>query len=207
MDNEKRQIRLRNLVKQANSKCKKQQKQINILCNDIITAHGRFIDTVRSLSFANELYESIIGMSNLDNMLYTAAREIKKYMIDMNLVFFLLREGDFDVYAFDDATNQGNEERKIEQYFNSELVEAVTRANKYCDLDELLKMGLQASPAVLKNLWAVTIPLADVGSSSGCILLYQDVNHRINESQIQMLSAIKCGLSRAIRACRYAHKA
>ena len=201
MKDSKRNSRIRLLAKRLNQQRKKQAVQIDLLCNDIIKAHGDFIDSVRILSFAAEFYESLIGIDELDNLFYTAAHTIKRHLPDINLAFFINQPECFQIYAFDCDTSETPEQYRIEQYFNNELVTALTGVNKPCSLDELLQMGLQASPAVLKDISASTIPIAAAGSVSGFILIYQSSGQTLEPAYIKFLCPVGRGLSRAIRAC------
>jgi hypothetical protein len=207
MKDSKRNSRIRLLVKHLNCRRKKQAAQIDLLCNDIIKAHSDFIDTVRTLSFAAEFYELLIGIDDLDCLLYTSARLIKRHLPDANLVFFITHSHNHRVYAFDCDTDQTQTHYRIERYFTNELVTALTRLNKPCGMDELLQMGLQVSPAVLKDISAGTMPIAAAGSVSGFILIYQDSAQTLNVERIKFLSPAGRGLSRAIRACVAADQA
>jgi transcriptional regulator with GAF, ATPase, and Fis domain len=201
MKDSQRNSRIRLLVKHLNNQRKKQAIQIDLLCNDITTAHRDFLDTIRTLTFAGELYESLIGTSDMDSLFCTCACLIKKYITDANLAFFLIQQANFQLYALDYNTNTDDESYRLEQYFTSEVVESVVRTNRPCDIDELLQMGLQVNPVILKNISAITIPIAANGSVAGFVLLYKFSGQRFDKRQIRLLSTIRRGLMRAIRAC------
>ncbi len=200
MTDSKRNSRIRLLVKRLNRQRKKQAAQIDLLCNDIIAAHSDFLDTVRTLTFAGEFYESLIGVSDLDNLFCSCASMIKKQIPDVNLAFFLSQQDNFQLYAFDCNTNGTDEAHRLEQYFTNELVESITKANHPCDTDELLQMGLQVSPAILKDSSAITIPIAANRPVAGFILLYKLSGRNFDRRQIRLLCAVRRGLSKAIRA-------
>ena len=201
MKDSKRNCRIRLLVKRLNQQRKKQATQVDILCNDIIASHRDFLNTVKTLTFAIEFHESLIGVRDLDNLFYTCACAIRNQIPDVSLAFFLSEVENFQVYAFDGGIPQNDQEHQFEQYFTNELVRAVTKANRTCGLDELLGMGLQISPAVLKDIWAVTIPVTEDGAAAGFMLLSKTSPQSIETSQIELLSAVRRGLSRAIKAC------
>ncbi|MFA5424054.1 MAG: hypothetical protein WC374_09390 [Phycisphaerae bacterium] len=201
MKESKRNSRIRALVKCVNSHRKKQAAQIDMLCKDIIASHSNFLDTVRTLSFAAEFYESIIGVRNLEEMFCTCASVIRKQIGDVNLVFFISRQADFQSYAFDCSTNGTEEINRLEQYFTRELIESVTKTNHPCSPDELLGMGLQVSPAILKNLSVITVPIAANGPIVGFILLYVNDGQHLDRHQIKPLSYIRRGLLQGIRTC------
>lgn len=201
MKDSKRNSRIRLLVKRLNHQRKKQAAQIDLLCNDIITAHSDFIDTARTLTFAGEFYESLIGICDLDSLFCTCASMLKKQIPDLNLAFFLSQQADFQLYAFDCNTNATNETYRLEQYFTSEVVESIIRVNRLCNIDELLQIGLQVNPAILKSSSAITVPIGTNGPIAGFILLYKLSGQSFDRRQIRLLYTTRRGLSRAIRTC------
>jgi len=201
MKDSKRNNRIRLLAKSLNRRRKKQAIQIDLLCNDIINTHRDFLDTVRTLTFTSEFYESLIGPADLDNLFRTCASMIQKHLPDVNIVFFINEQIRFQSYAFDCNVNETDEAHRLEQYFTSEVVESIIRANRPCDIDELLQMGLQINPAILKNSSAITVPIAANGSITGFILLYKSSKQSFDRRQIRLLCSVRRGLSRAIRAC------
>ena len=50
--NETRNKRVRSLVRKLNKVRKDQTKQIDILCNDMVSAHGDFVKQLKELTFA-----------------------------------------------------------------------------------------------------------------------------------------------------------
>lgn len=201
MKDSKRNNRIRLLAKNLNRKRKKQAIQIDLLCTDIINAHKNFLDTVRALTFMSELYESLIGSINMDNMFHNCASMIQKNIPGSNIVFFINEQNRFQSYAFDFNVNETDEAHRLEQYFSGETVESIIRTNRPCDIDELLQMGLQINPAILKNISAITVPIATNGSVTGFILLYKYSSQCFDQHQIKLLCSIRRGLSRAIRSC------
>ncbi len=206
MKDSKRNNRIRLLTKNLNRQRKKQAIQIDLLCNDIINAHRDFLDTVRTLTFTSELYESLIGIIDLDSLFRSCACMIKKQISNANLAFFLRQQDRFQLYAFDCNTNATDEAYLLEQYFTSEVVDSIIRANRPCDIDELLQMGLQVNPAILKNSSAITVPIAANKPIVGFILLYKFSGQSFDQRQIRLLCAVRRGLSRAIRACAVAEQ-
>jgi hypothetical protein len=206
MKDSKRNSRIRLLVKHLNRRRKKQAAQIDLLCNDIITAHRGFLDTVATLTFAAEFYESLIGIDGLENLFHTCACMVKKQIPDVNLAFFLGQPEGFQLYAFDCDSGEINETYRLEQHFTAEIIRSVIGANHSCDLNELLRMGLQASPAVLKNISAVTVPIAANGPVAGFILVYKSSAQSFDQRQVRLLCAVRRGLSRAVRACAAAER-
>lgn len=236
---------MRLLVKKLNKERKKQSQKIDILCNDLISAQRNFIKRLGTISFIANFCESIVGASDLNNLLYTAVRIIKAETADASVIFFLkngagpsaeLKTGassvpvqaDFELYAFDSSqpisfgkghsciegippvpfgmdlpANEGEmPSDRLEACFTPELIDGICKSNRVCTLDDMFAMGLQGNLVGLNKISAVTIPLSLSGSSLGFILLYRSSESKLRAEEIERLSAIAYGLSRAIACCR-----
>jgi hypothetical protein len=53
----------------------------------------------------------------------------------------------------------------------------------------------------LNNISGVTIPLGQHGSSLGFILIFRSSDNKLSTEEINNISSITCGLSRAIQCC------
>ena len=69
MNNENHNKRLRQLIARLNKERKTRAKQIDILCNDFVTAQKDFIKSLKANSFAADFYESIAGLTDLNELL------------------------------------------------------------------------------------------------------------------------------------------
>lgn len=188
---------LRRLVGSLNNDRKIQAKKIDILCNDLISAHRSFIKGLRSLSFAADFYESIIGIRRLDELLYTTAMLIKNEVPDTDLVFFLRKEKGVEKFEYHSNPKDENNCR-LERYFNGELIDNIFKSNKIISLEQMLEIGLQLSPAMLNQLSAFVIPLVRSQTPVGFILLYRITDPKLSISQLRDVASITTGLSGAI---------
>lgn len=201
MDYKSRNKKLRLLITRLNRERKTTAKKIDILCNDLIGAQREFIRRLNTINFAADFYESIIGTTDRDSLIFAAGKLIRDEIINANVVFFLRRKIGFDLHIFESDQPILSKEYRLENYFTDELVDNICKSNKHCTLDCLIGMGLQANPSCLNKLSAVTIPLGQFGSSLGFILIYRLSENKLTESEINHISAITCGLSRALAAC------
>lgn len=242
---EQRHRRVRLLVRKLNKERKKQAQKIDILCNDLIAAQRSFIKRLGTISFIANFCESILGTTDLNNLLYTAVRIVKAETADASVVFFLkssdgpscsLKAGassipasaDFELFAFDSTQpitfGQGHSciegippvpldmdlsagegemsSNRLEACFSPELIDGICKSNRVCTLDDMFAMGLQGNLVGLNKVSAVTIPLGLSGSSLGFMLLYRSSEHKLTGDEIERLSAITYGLSRAIASCQ-----
>lgn len=202
MDDKQRHRRLRLLIKKLNKDRKKQNQKIDILCNDLIAAQRNFIKRLGIISFAANFYESIIGTTDLDKLLYTSVEFFKAENTDANITFFLRQEENFELYMFEGGRPIAIEKQYIESCFTQELMDSISKSNKVCTLNDMFAMGLQGNLNELNKISAVTIPLGLLGSSLGFILVYRSSEDKLTADEIGRISAVISGLSRAITSCR-----
>jgi transcriptional regulator with GAF, ATPase, and Fis domain len=197
-----RNKRLRLLIKKLNKDRKKQGQKIDILCNDLIAAQRDFLKKLKTLTFAANFYESIIGTTDLNNLLQTASGLIKKQVEGANIIFFLRHEESFEQYAFENEQVVNPAKQHFESCFGPELVENICSSKKVCTIEDMFAMGLQGNLIELNKISAVTVPLYSYRSLSGFILIYQTSPKKLTTEEISNIIAVGSGLSTAIASCR-----
>lgn len=201
VDQRQRQKRLRALVSKLNKERKKQAKKVDILCNDLIAAQRGFLRNLDTIGFAANFYEAIVGTTDLNSLLQTAARLIQNEIGNPNITFFLRQDGSFESYLFEGDHANVLQELQIKKCFNFELMDSICKSNSLCDLNSLVRMGLQVSPTAPDKVSAFTVPLS-AGASIGFILLCRSPQNRLTGEELEHVSAITGGLSRAIQSCK-----
>ena len=197
-----RQEKLRLLVSKLNKERKKQAKKIDILCNDLIAAQRDFIEKLKTISFTANFYEAIVGTTDLSSLFYTAGKLIKEEIPDANIAFFLRQQDNFELHLFESDHPIALEKQRPENCFTSEWVDNICKLNKICTLDDMFAMGLQGNLVGLNKISAVTIPLGLFGPSLGFILIYRSSQNKLTPDELNNISAVTRGLSRAIQSCR-----
>jgi hypothetical protein len=198
MDDKQRQKRLRLLIKKLNKERKTQAKKIDILCNDLIAAQREFIKRLDTICFTANFFEAIIGTTDLSGLLVTADKLIKDEIPDANIAFLLRQEDSFALHMSEKDKPITLEKQHLENCFTPELVDNICKSNKLCALDDMFAMGLQGNLIELNKISAVTVPLSRLGSSLGFILIYRSSANRLTADELNNISAVSCGLSRAI---------
>ena len=202
MNQSQRQRRLRLLVKKLNQERKRQAKQVDILCNDLIAANRGFVRRLDCVSFAAGFYKSLLGTNNLRNLLTRAARLIERELPGAGVAFFLRQSAECELYALEGQNGRRLGDQRLEDCFGPELVENIWKANKRCTIDDMLGMGLEGDSKGLKGVSAVTLPLKDLGRSLGFILLHRPMPQRLTREELHKVGLITCGLSHAVQGCR-----
>ena len=210
MNPELRNKRIRRLVRTVNERRRKQAVQIDILCNDIVSAHGEFIRKLDIISFAACFYRQILGKTDLHSLFNTAGNILECKIGDANTAFFLRKTDGFalDAPFFRPECEEPKQPcidfggQCFENCFTGRLVEEICRANKICNLSCLLEMGLQANPAILKKISAVTVPIGADGVCIGFILIWRSSENDFTAEQIGNITAVMPGLFEAIECYR-----
>jgi len=201
MDHKQRYKRLRLLITKLNKERKKQAKKIDILCNDLIAAQRDFIKRLDTISFTANFYETIVGTNDLSSLILTASKLIKDEIPDANVAFFLRQEDSFELHElhmFESDQPIILEKQHLENCFTPELVDNICKSNLLCRLEDMFAMGLQGNLIRLNKISAVTVPLGQFGPSLGFILIYRSSENKLTAEELNNISAVTCGLSRAI---------
>lgn len=202
MGDKQRHKRLRLLTKGLNKERKKQALQIDILCNDLIAAQRGFIQMLKTVSFTASFYESIVGIIDLNDLLFTAFKQIRRENDDTRIAFFLRRAGSFETHIFYSDQATAFEKEQLESCFSQGLIESICRSNKVCTLEDIFEMDLGGDLTALNGTSAVTIPLGAFGSSSGFMLICRDADNKLTDDEISDISAVNSGFSQAIARCQ-----
>jgi hypothetical protein len=198
------------LLKKLNKDRKKQAKKTDILCNDLIGAQRGFIRKLKTISFSAGFYESIIGITDLNNLMYTAVKLIEAESPGAEVAFFLRQSESFETHVFEKSPPASLDKERIESWFTAESMECACKANRICTLDEIFEMdasgalstGPHGNPTGLHGTAAVTIPLGLLGASLGFMLICRSPEDKLKSDEIQNISGIVSGLSQGIACCR-----
>ncbi len=201
VSDEKRHKRLRLLISRLNKERKRQGKQIDILCNDFVSAQKDFLKALKVISFTADFYESIIGLTDLNELLCNAGNLIKDHVSEVNVAFFLLQPYNFELHIFESNQPIDLEDRRIENLFTTELVNNISNSNKICTLDDMLTMGLQCNPSFLQKVAIAGVPLNHHNCSLGFILLYRQFRNPFTSEELKSIVQISPGLARSISSC------
>jgi len=141
-------------------------------------------------------------MTDLSTLIFTAGKLIKDETPNSNVAFFLRQADSFELHMFESDQPITLEKRHLENCFTAELVNNICESNKICTVDDMFAMGLQGKLTVLNKISAVTIPLGQLGSSLGFMLIYRSSQNKLTADELKNITAITPGLSRAIQSCR-----
>ncbi len=186
------------VIRSLHSYRQKQAGKIDVLCRDMVAAHREFSTRLATLNFVASYYESLLGCTGLDDLLDTAVQCIRQAVKEADAAVFLLSENGFDVHMADTGVADPVEKREFQHWFTRELVQSISQMNRICSLEQMLRMGLQGSPAVIKTISLAAIPLGRFGQSLGFVLVYRPAHLPLQSEELSRLAAVSVGLRKAI---------
>ena len=176
----------------------KQAQQIDILCNDIVSAHQEFSQKLCRLNFAVSFYETLLAANDREALLDMAVQHISTDIDEASAAIFLLAENGFDVHLADVSSADDPESHAFQDWFTRSLVDHISRTNRVCSLEQLLRMGLQGPPAILKTLSAAAVPLGRFGRGLGFIFVYRHAGRPLSAEELSRVAGISSGLRDAL---------
>lgn len=193
--NHKRALRALRALRARHSK---QAQQIDILCGDIVSAHQEFSQKLSRLYFAASFYETLLAANDRESLLEMAIGAIRTEIEEAGAAVFLLGDTGFDVFLADADVPAESAPATFEHWFTRSLVDHISRTNRICSLDQLLRMGMQGPPAILKTLSAAAVPLGRFGQGMGFILIYRHAARPLSAEELARVAGVTSGLRDAL---------
>ena len=159
MKDNNRHDRIRLLVHKVNKARKQQAKQIDILCHDLIEAQRDFNRRLSVIGLSASFYKSILGITELDTLLRTAAGHIVATTDVTELVFAVRQGQQCKIHTCPESTFPTASELRLEALFSPEVLEGICNSGGPCTMDDMLALGLQIRPTDLACVCATTVPL------------------------------------------------
>lgn len=189
-----------NQLDELNHRHQKQAQQIDILCNDMVAAHGDFSAKLSDMIFLANFYEQLLGHKDCKSLLNSAAVQIQRQVESAQVAIFLLQSEGFEINCLDDQNPIELNTGVLEQLFTLDVARQICRANWICSQDDLYSMGLNDKPGLLSQLSMAAIPLGKYSPGIGFILVYRRAVEPLKGWELGRLASITSGLSRAITA-------
>ena len=195
-----RRKHIRSLVHGLNLARRRQARQIDILCTDMVAAHGEFSVQLRSLVDTIHFYEAILGKKDLTSLLDTAAAQIQSLLADTKAAIFMLETNGFAMHRVPAPSDSALSDCQLESGISAEIVHKLSNNRQLCMIDGMWEMGLEDVSGEFRKLTAAAIPLTHRGPGLGFILLYRTVSKPFNRKELEKINSLVPGLRDAIRA-------
>lgn len=193
--NHKRALKV---IRQLRSHQETQGRKIDILCSDMVSAHIQFAQKQSRMNFAVSFYESVLGCADRQSVLDAAIRCIEANVLDSGCAIFLLAEEGFSLHGAENGGHYEIETSHLQDWFSPPLVDQISQMNRVCTLEQLMRMGLQGPPAMLKTISAAAVPLGRFGHGLGFMFIYRHAEHPISAEELSRVAAVSAGLREAI---------
>lgn len=200
MSQTERYERLRLLVRQRSRQRRRQARQIDVLCNDLVGAQRTFLHRLQDIGFAAEFYRALLGSTDVRVLLARAGQTIAQEFPGVAVAFFLRQPDGGEFYAAPGGESLHDGRRRPQDCFDPELAEAICKRNQPCTLDDLSRVGADSDWETLNRYSLMTLPLSDQGRSLGFVLLYCRLPQVLHATDIRRVRPVLCGLAQAVRA-------
>jgi hypothetical protein len=197
MIQENRSKRVRLMVKALNKDRKKQARQIDLLCHDLVDAQRAFVKRLETIGFAAGLYKSFLGVQDTEQVIRIIINEVQSQFPSMDVNFVFRQAEGCKIYPLETTTR---DEGHPVDAFDGALTDAVCKANRACDLDDLLGMGIAISPQKASRIQMTTLPLPQGGRSLGFIVLTSPATVKVPPQIIEQMTLVGSGISQAVLA-------
>ncbi len=191
----KRHERLRRMIRGLNKDRKIQAKKVDILCHDLIDAQRSFISRLETLRFAAAFYRSLLGVSDLTQILRTASEHIGGKLPEVSASFFLMGSDGCKEVPYMPQETQSS---RLEDLLDESVCRAICSANRINSLENLLALGLQVNAGVTGKYCLATIPLSSGCRPLGFIFLHKEGPDSLQAENLQQVSAVCPGFAEAI---------
>lgn len=203
---EERNSKLRQLVRKLNRIRRGQKQQIDILCNDILAAHGDFISHLKNFRFAADFYENLLGAANLDSLAAAAGEFLTENTAGCNVAIIFTTSNAPQIHFYSKDPRLEDVPSHIAPHLTTKMVESVCQSSQICRADDLCRMGFFAGPAVLKRITLAAIGLNNTGPALGMILLYRPADKPFSNSELSIASSVVKGFAKAVNALQNASR-
>jgi hypothetical protein len=166
----------------------------------MVQAHGQFSNRISRLTFVSQFYETLLGASNIESLLDSAAAAIGARVGGSNVAIFLMEPGGFDIHYFKSPECTAASMDQIERWFSTETVREISMSSQVCGVSRMLTMGLMAGPKELKQVSMAAVPLGTLGQAAGFVLLWRGVDKPLRRAELEAVAAVSSGLRCAIRS-------
>ena len=177
-----------------------QNKKIDILCNNMVSAHADFVKQLKMLNFSMNTYESLLSQSDLTGLIDNAAGLIQDNIGGSNVAVFLASADGFELHLVNNDSPIDIDAEKLESYFTPEVVQNICKCNWVCTINDMFEMGLEGNLSVLNSISAAAVPLGRFGPTVGFILVYRSADEPLRPDELDRVAVIAPGLCGAIRS-------
>jgi len=200
--NQQRRQRIRSLIKNLNKQKRRQKKQIDLLCKDILASQKKFVHQLQHYNFTLDFYESVIGLTDIHRLLLTAEQKIKDHIPGICPAVFILESDMFNVHCTNDQKIDGFDPRKFLSSFDPNTVINISRCNTICTVEDMFALGLEANLNLISKINTYAIPLSGFGPAEGFILIWKNASQPIAQADLDRLATIAVPFAHSLRNCK-----
>jgi hypothetical protein len=177
---------------------KKYAQKIDILCHDIVGAHGEFIEKLNNLTFSLQFHEALLGATDVCGILESATEFLRHNLQNTSAAVFIIEPKGFDIHFAGASEQFSIEKSRFEKWFTPQVVYEISHSRQVCTLEQMLAIGLEAPPTAIKHLTAAAVPLGQIGKAMGFVLLYRSSDKPFSSQELSKSASAMPALRIAI---------
>lgn len=187
-------------IRNLRGRQKRYNQKIDILCRDIVGAHGEFIEKLSILTFSLQFQESLLGVTDVSGILEAADQFLRRQLQGTAIAVFTIESnGCFEMHFGCSSQEVALVKSRFEGWFTQQVVHEISHSRQICMLEQMLKMGLQVSPAALKHISIAAVPLGQIGKTMGFVLFYRPAELPYTPQELAKAAAAMPALRIAIQ--------
>jgi hypothetical protein len=195
---QEKKSRARDVISKLNKVRHAQAKQIDILCNDMVSAHSDFVNQLQDLNFTNRFFESLLGLNDMGSILENAVNTSAQLLNNSSAAVWLKKPEKFEIHFQNQSGTSNPDKEQLEACFSPEICKKICESNSVCSEDILLEMGFDSEQELLNRNTFAAAPVGKMGASAGFILVYRDAEYPFKKDELRRLASICPALSKAL---------
>jgi DNA-binding response OmpR family regulator len=185
--------RLKRLCKKLNKARHEITQQVDILCNDLVTAYQELATQMQQVEATTEFRSMIQDELDLEQILRHLLEHVLDKVGPTNAVVFLPdHHGGFAVGGYVNYNQDRNSTRTLLEHLADTVAPRIADETETLLLvdDDQIQNWLEDDAAYLAESQVIAAPCYDGDDVLACVLLFRDTDQPLDDSHVQFISAI-----------------
>lgn len=185
--------RLKRLCKKLNKARHEITQQVDILCNDLVTAYQELATQMQQVEATTEFRSMIQDELDLEHILRHLLEHVLDKVGPTNAVVFLPdHHGGFAVGGYVNYNQDRNSTRTLLEHLADTVAPRIADETETLFLvdNDQIQNWLEDDAAYLADSQVIAAPCYDGDDVLACVLLFRDTDQPMDDSHVQFVSAI-----------------
>lgn len=169
----------------------------------MLDSHKSFINSLQTFRFAADFYETLIGISSIDELSDSAANFLISNIPNASVAIVFADSTLPQLHFYGSNPELEDASEMLSNSLTGNLAKEVCRSNQICTESELLEMGIAASPVIMKKISIAAIGFSNTAAAKGMVVLYRDSDHPLIPDELTRAASVMHGFAKAVRFCEH----